>query len=160
MRGFISYSHEDRKVCDELRKPLKPLCRMYGIEEFWFDEATATGRCFRAGYLAEIDRAEIFITLISSNSLWSNEIMENELPAIIRKWKAGGCLWLPVIVDDCLWPSVVGTVTASPRDKHLSLLPLDQWKPRRQGINQTAKQLDKAIGEFLGKKPITLVDQL
>ncbi len=155
--GFISYSHEDRKVCDDLRKPLKQLCRMYEIEDFWFDESTPTGRCFRSGYQQAIDRATIFVSLISSNSLWSNEIMDRELPAIVDRLKAGGSLWLPVIVDDCLWPSVVGTVTASPRDEKLALKPLDQWKPRRQGINQTAKQFDRAISDFLGKPPKKLV---
>jgi TIR domain len=153
MRGFISYSHEDRKVCDELRKPLKQLCRLFSIDEFWMDDATPTGRCFRAGYQAEIDRASIHIIMISANSLWSNEIMDREIPHIVAKATRDNDLILPVIVEDCLWHHVVGTLTASPRDDKLSLKPIKAWRPMSQGINRTARQFEAAIASHFGLTP-------
>ena len=160
MKGFISYSHEDRKVCDELRKPLKQLCRLFPIDEFWFDDATPTGRCFRAGYQAAIDVAQIHVILISANSLWSDEIMNREIPHIEAKHKAdpAGNLILPVIVDDCLWNGLVGTLLASPRDEKLALKPLSEWKPLSRGINQVGKQFQKAIADHFSLTPKQLFD--
>lgn len=160
MRGFISYSHEDRKVCDSLRKPLKQLCRLFPIDEFWFDDATPTGRCFRAGYQAAIDAAQIHVILISTNSLWSDEIMNREIPHINAKQQAdpSGNLVLPVILDDCLWHGVVNTLLASPRDDKLALKPLLDWRVQRQGINRAAQEFHKAIADHFKLKPKQLFD--
>lgn len=160
MRGFISYSHEDRKVCDALRKPLKQLCRLFPIDEFWFDDATPTGRCFRTGYQAAIDDAQIHVILISANSLWSDEIMDREIPYINAKQKddPAGNLVLPVIVNDCLWHGVVGTMLASPRDDKLALKPLDGWKPQSRGINRVAQQFQTAIADHFSLSPKQLFD--
>ena len=160
LKGFISYSHEDRTVCEELRKPLKQLCRLFPIDEFWIDDATPTGRCFRAGYQAAIDAAQIHVILISSNSLWSDEIMGRELPYIEAKYKAdrAGNLILPVILDDCLWHGIVGTLLASPRDDKLALKPLKEWKPLSRGVNRVAQQFQKAIADHFGLTPKLLFD--
>ena len=153
MRGFVSYSHHDRKVCEELRKPLKALCRLFPIDEFWIDTATPTGRCFRRGYQQAIDQAQIFVLMISSNSMWSDEIMTHEIPAIQTKQNRDGDLILPVVLDDCLWPAVTGTLLASPRDENLALKPLTKWKPIQQGINQTGQQFQKAISDHFNIEP-------
>lgn len=160
MRGFISYSHEDRQVCDELRKPLKHLCKLFDIEEFWFDEATPTGRCFRSGYEAAIDAAQIYVILISANSLWSDEIMDREIPRIQTKFNSDPAanLILPVVIDECLWQGVVGTLLASPRDDKLALKPLKEWRPLNRGINRVGQQFQQAIADHFKLKPKQLFD--
>ena len=158
IKGFVSYSHEDKKVCDALRKQLTILARLYDIDEFWVDDINTTGRCFRSGYQAAIDQASIFVLLISSNSLNSAEIMNREIPAILTRHKAAPCLILPAIVDECLWSCITGTTLASPRDDRLALKPILDWRPRDKGYARTGKQFSDAIGAHLGKAPKTLFD--
>jgi len=153
INGFISYSHDDRKICNELRKPLKQLTRVFPIDEFWIDEANTTGRCFRTGYQGAVDAASIHILMISANSLWSDEIMDREIPYIFDKQEKDDDLVFPVIVEDCLWEPVVGTVLPSPRDKSLRVKPLKNWGRLSQGINQTARELQHAISHHFGYEP-------
>ena len=158
MRGFISYSHQDQAVCTELRKYLGSLQRAFDIEEFWVDEATTTGRCFRHGYQQAVEAATIFILLISTNSLNSSEIMDREIPLIEQRYGQHDSLLLPLVIDDCLWRSVVGTTLASPRSPKLDLLPLLDWRPRRKGYEATAQQFSQAIGNFIGAPPKAFFD--
>ena len=121
MRGFVSYSHEDRAICQSLRRPLKAIARAFEIEEFWVDESTATGRCFRAEYATAIEASSIHVLLISPSYLWSDEVMNRELPLINAKQRRDKDLVLPVVLENCLWECIVGSVLASPRDARMSL---------------------------------------
>lgn len=153
MLGFVSYSHTDRKICNELRKQLAAICRIFPIQEFWVDDITPTGRCFRKGYGEAIEAASIHILLISSSYLWSTEIMDHELPMINRKSERDKDLVLPIIVDDCLWESAIGSLLASPRDDMLNLRPLLRWRPMRDGFTRTGRQISHAISKHFDMTP-------
>lgn len=158
LNGFVSYSHVDKQICDQLRKQLSILARRHEIEHFWVDDLNPTGRCFRAGYADAIEKASIFVLLISSDSLNSPEIMNREIPLIETKHKRDKCLILPAIVDDCLWDCITGTTLASPRDKNGTLKPILEWGKQRNGYNMIGKQFDKAISDYLGKPAKQLFD--
>jgi len=158
MKGFVSYSHYDREICELLKLPLRAICRGFGIDEFWIDTNTTTGRCFRDGYSEAIDEASIFVLVISSNSIWSDEIMEHEIPKINIRARSCDGLILPVVVDDCFWRLVVGTTLASPRDVNYNLRPIRKWRPMRDGINQAGLQFADAIARHFGIKPKQLFD--
>ena len=146
MHGFISYSHSDRRICDAIIKPLKGIARVYGIDEFCVDTNTTTGRCFRAGYEEAIENSCIHVLLISTNYIWSDEVMTRELPLINKKSLKDKDLVLPVILDDCLWESIIGSLLASPRDADGNLKPLLHWRPQREGLESIGKQLALAVG--------------
>ena len=158
MRGFVSYSHEDRAVCDALRRPLAALCRVFEIEDFWFDASTTTGRCFRSGYAEAINKSSIHVLLLSASYLWSTEIMTGELPLINEKQRRDRDLLLPLVIDHCLWESVVGSVLASPRDRNLALKPLCDWRTLRAGINAAAREFANAIQAHFGREPTQLFE--
>lgn len=153
MQGFVSYAHSDRGICDAVMKPLKAIARVYGIDEFWLDANTPTGRCFRAGYEEAIENSSIHVLMISTNYIWSDEIMERELPLINEKFLKYGDLILPVILDDCLWESVIGSLLASPRDAAGNLKPLVKWRPQRDGVECVGRQLASAVGEHFKISP-------
>lgn len=153
LKGFVSYSHEDKLICDEIKKPLTIIAKMFDIAGFWVDESTSTGRCFRKGYEEAIEAASIHVLILSASYLWSQEIMERELPLINDKQNRDGDLLLPVIADDCLWGSVIGSVLAAPTDDRLTLKPLIEWRPLRKGINRVGEQFSKAIADHFGIEP-------
>jgi hypothetical protein len=153
MRGFVSYAHSDRGICDAVMKPLKAIARVYGIDEFWVDTNTPTGKCFRYGYEEAIKNSSIHVLMISTNYIWSDEIMDRELPLINEKFRMHGDLILPVILDDCLWESVIGSLLASPRDAAGNLKPLIKWRPQREGVECIGRQLAAAVGAHFKISP-------
>lgn len=158
MRGFVSYSHEDSAVCDALRRPLKAISRIFDIEQFWIDDLTPTGRCFRKGYEAAIEASSIHVLLLSSSYIWSDEIMNRELPLINAKQRRDRDLLLPLVVDHCLWECIIGSVLASPRDNNQALKPLRNWSSLREGMNRAGREFAKAIEEHFGLPPKRLFD--
>lgn len=158
MRGFISYSHDDKAICKAVQRPLKAISRAFNIDDFWIDDCTPTGRCFRKGYKAAIENSNIFILLISTNSIFSDEIMNNELKIIHDERQKRDCLVIPVIIDDCLWECVIGSLLATPRDEFNNLKPIMRWKPQRDGVNSVGKQMMKSVSDFLGQPPNQLFD--
>lgn len=152
MKGFISYSHEDMAVCDELRKQLKATERAYDIE-FWIDKRNQTGRHFDKAVEEAIAAAQVHILLTSCNSLWSDTIMNWELPAINAKQRADSDLVLTVVLDDCRWQGITGTLLASPRDDRLNLKPVKNWHKRNQGLNRVREECEAAIRDHFGIQP-------
>lgn len=157
MRGFISYSHEDMAVCDDLRKQLKATERAYGIE-FWIDKRNHTGRHFDKAVEDAIAASSVHILLTSSNSLWSNTIMDWEIPAIHRKQQVDGDLVLTVVVDNCRWEGITGTLIASPLDDKQSLKPIINWHKRNQALNRVRVECEDAIRQHFDLKPKLMFD--
>jgi TIR domain len=143
--GFISYAHEDRDVCLALCKQLAPVEKSYGIS-FWKDDRNHTGCHFDARIQAAINRAKAHLILVSANSLWSKFIMEEEIPAIVHKQTTDNDLVMLVVVDRCDWTRMAGSLTASPRDKKLQLVPIKDWHRRNHALDATREQVAHALG--------------
>ena len=152
MKGFISYAHADMAVCDALCKHLKAIERAYGFE-FWIDKRNTTGRHFDQAVEDAIAAANVYILLTSSNSLWTDLIMDWELPAINKKQRADGDLVLTVVVDNCRWEGITGTLLASPRDDRLNLKPIKNWHRQNQGLNRVRTECEAAIRDHFGAVP-------
>ena len=152
IQGFISYSHEDMAVCDDLRKQLKATERAYGIE-FWIDKRNQTGRHFDKAVEEAIAAASVHILLTSSNSLWSDTIQNWEIPAIQKKQHADKDLVLTVVVDECRWEGITGTLLASPRDDRLNLKPIKNWQKRNQALNRVRTECEAALRDHFGIAP-------
>ncbi|HVQ07738.1 MAG TPA: TIR domain-containing protein [Allosphingosinicella sp.] len=157
MRGFISYSHDDHKECGELRKHLRPLERALGID-FYTDHRNQTGQHFDANIKERIEQACIHVVLVSSNSLWSDFIMDTELPLIRQKQQSDDDLVLYVIVDDCAWELLAGTLLVSPRGEDLRVRPIKSWRNRNSAYNAARAQIQAAIEGHFGIKAKPLAD--
>lgn len=90
LRFFISYSRSDRLFVDLLVPMLLPV---YGNDSVWFDEQIPGGSDWWQLILQEIGRCDIFLMLISNDSLTSN-YCQDECREALRLKKA----LLPIIV--------------------------------------------------------------
>lgn len=89
---FISYSHSDRPYLDKL---LPLIRKVYGHDSVWFDDDIHGGMDWRQTILDEIDKCNLFIYLVSNESLTSPYCQEelrhahrskkNILPVIVRR---------------------------------------------------------------------------
>ncbi len=146
--GFISYSHYDMNVCEALEAHLGAFS---GVR-FHVDRRNNTGWKFDERINGWIDEAQVHILMISPYSIVSPAIMEWEIPAIKTK-KQQGDLVLPLVVSNCRYQVVTGSMLASPRDKRLSLKPVKSWPRIDDGLHQACSEFAVSIRDHFGIDP-------
>lgn len=100
--AFLSYSHTDTKHLERLHKHMAQLLRD-GIFETWSDHAIVPGSNLDNEVLTALRGSQVFIALVSPDSLASNYCYEKEFEAA-QKLEAEGRLHI-VIVEPCDWLS-------------------------------------------------------
>lgn len=143
MKGFISYAHKDVAMYQEFCKFLTPAARHFGVE-FWSDPKLHTGQDWNQAIADAINAAEVFIALVSHESLYSAYITNHELPAMQARSRANGALVLPVVLNRCLWQYKFAALQAAPTHKG-RLLPVADWHPRHHGFHAAVEQAAAAI---------------
>jgi hypothetical protein len=93
---FISYSHRDKKLMNELLTHLKPYVRS-GIT-VWSDQQIASGSKWFDEIKAALAKTSVAVLLVSPDFLASDFIHEHELGPFLKEAKAGGVriLWVPI----------------------------------------------------------------
>lgn len=98
---FISYAHKDEQYKDELITHLATL-KNQGFIEAWHDREIEAG-LWDDQIKAAMEKADIFLLLITANFLNSKYISEIEITTAYQKYKAGTAKIFPVICSSCLW---------------------------------------------------------
>jgi hypothetical protein len=102
-RVFISYSHKDHKLFDELNKMLVPVLKERRIE-IWTDKMILPGQLWQAEIEKALASAKAAILLVSPDYLHSDFIRKHELSPLLDAAREKGChiLWInskPAPVD-------------------------------------------------------------
>ena len=84
VKGFISYTHTDHKLCGELQSHLA-LGKDHGGADFWADKRITAGAQWSTAIEQAIDEAEIFLLLVTAKFFGSAYIMNIELPRILAR---------------------------------------------------------------------------
>src|SRR3954454_19302705 len=114
---FVSYSREDAEWRRRFVTMLAPVVRERGLE-VWSDDRLLVGEAWRPQLEAAIGRSSAALVLVSPDSLASQFVMGEELPALIAR----GARLVCALVRPCLW-------------QHVGLLRELQWAhaPARDG---------------------------
>jgi WD40 repeat protein len=135
---FISYSHRDRDLLKDLLIFLKPFTRQN--LQVWVDPYIKVGDDWRRDISAALSRSCVGVLLVSYNSLASDFIYNEELPALLESANAGSIVLvlLPVRASN-----YEATPLARYQFAHSPNRPLD--KLRRAERNAAFVQIVKEI---------------
>lgn len=118
---FISYSHRDKKLMEDLLLHLKPYLRS-GSVTAWSDQQIASGAQWFQEIQAALDKTRVAVLLVSSDFLASDFIHEHELGPLLKEAKAGGVriLWIPLRAAAYKETPLKDYQAVSPPDKPLA----------------------------------------
>lgn len=102
LKVFISYSHIDEKIKNDLQKHLSPLKRMDLISE-WSDREIKAGDDWGSAISKQLEQAHIIILLISIDFINSKYCYDIEMDKALERHEDESAVVIPVIVRNCLW---------------------------------------------------------
>ncbi|MET0063033.1 MAG: toll/interleukin-1 receptor domain-containing protein [Candidatus Thiodiazotropha endolucinida] len=142
---FMSYSHTDEALRDELEKHLAGL-RRQGVISTWHDRRIGPGEELHGQISAQLDTADIILLLVSADFLASDYCYDVEMKRAMERHEQGNARVIPVILRPCHWQGApFSKLMAVPTDakpvvKHASL---------DDGFLEVARAIRQAI-ESLG----------
>ena len=145
---FISYSHADEELRNELEKHLAAL-RHQGVITVWHDRRIEPGEELHRQIAAELQVADIVLLLVSADFLGSEYCYEVEMQQAIERHDRNDARVIPVILRPCDWQGApFGKLMAVPRDgkpvtKHASLD--DGFLEVAQAVRQAAESCVDSI---------------
>ena len=125
-RVFLSYSHADEPLRNELEKHLEAL-RRQGVISIWHDRRIGPGEELHRQISENLQTADIILLLVSADFLSSDYCYETEMSRAMERHEQGTARVIPVILRPCDWKSApFGKLLAVPQDgkpvsKHASL---------------------------------------
>ncbi len=99
---FISYSHRDEELRQQLDKHLASLKRQKVIEA-WHDRKIEAGMEWAKQIDDNLNKADIILLLISPDFIFSNYCSEIEMEQAIKRHEAGEAIVVPIILEPCDW---------------------------------------------------------
>ena len=97
---FISYSHEDSKYLNQIKRHFTPFENKIN---FWDDSKILPGLIWREEIDKALAEAKVAILLISADFLNSNFIAKVELPSLLVAAQERGTTILSVLLKPCLF---------------------------------------------------------
>jgi hypothetical protein len=102
---FIGYSEADENEKNALLTHLGGL-QGEGLIRAWTDDQITAGTQWEQAVSQAIQQAKIALLLITANFLDSEFIMEQEVPALLKRQQAGELVVIPIIAKACAWRSL------------------------------------------------------
>jgi hypothetical protein len=102
---FICYSRKDEEEKELLADHLRVL-EFQEVLSVWDDSKIKPGEPWYNEIMENLNKADIALFLISSNSLTSDFIKNKEIPKLLRRKKEKGLIFFPILVRPCPWKSV------------------------------------------------------
>jgi hypothetical protein len=113
---FLSYSHADEALRDQLEKHLSSLKRE-GVISSWHDRRIMAGTDVGKAIDSHIGAADVVLLLISPDFINSDYCYEREMKRALERHEKGETRVIPVILRPCDWQDLpFGKLLATPKD--------------------------------------------
>lgn len=141
MKLFISYSHEDEHLKDQLIKHLSSL-RRENIIDSWNDKQLLPGEKWDEEIKNALYSCNLVLLLVSPDFLSSDYIQNTELKISFERYNNSEIKITPIILRPCHWKdSPIGELIALPRDAK----PITTWNNIDEGFLSAIQGLLRII---------------
>src|SRR5262245_19766519 len=145
MKIFLSYSHRDDALRNELVKHLSSL-RREGIIDTWHDRLIDAGTEWKKAIDQQLEAASLILLLVSADFLHSDYCYDIEMQRALEKHHTGEARVIPVILREVDWQSApFGRLQALPRDAR----PVTSWANHDEAFANIARGIRAAIAQQL-----------
>jgi hypothetical protein len=142
---FMSYSHKDEALRDELEVQLAMLKRQ-GLIEVWHDRRLLAGDHLDWSISKEMDEADIVLLLVSPDFIASDYCYKIEKARALDRHRAGTARLISVILRPCDWTHTdLREFLVTPTDAK----PVTLWPNKDEAFLDVARSIRRAI-EALG----------
>lgn len=148
---FVSYSHADENLRDQLETHLSALRRQEIISS-WHDRRITAGTEVGSAIDSHIDTADVILLLISPDFIASDYCYVREMKRALERHEQREARVIPVILRPCDWQDLpFGKIMATPADGR----PVTMWPNIDEAFLDVVKAIKRALTE-LGQnaKPI------
>lgn len=147
LRAFLSYSHADEILLDELRKHLSQL-RRSNIIDSWHDRRINPGSEWGDEIVDRIERADLILLLISPDFL-ASDFCHIEMNRAIEQHARQRARVVPVILRPVDWSDTpVSKLQALPTDAR----PVTTWPDRDLAMLDVASGIRKVCCEIIRER--------
>ena len=149
LQVFISYSHKDEELREELDIHLSNLKRQGKIQA-WHDRAIEAGAEWDVEIKHQLEAAEIILLLITPRFIASDYCYDLEMQRAIQRHDDGTARVIPIIVKSCDWQgSPFSKLQVLPKDAK----PVTKWDDRDEAFLDIVKGIRRAVETLQAKKP-------
>lgn len=99
---FISYSHKDESIREELAIHMSSLIRSNLITT-WSDKKITPGEDWEQEIVHNIETADIILLLVTANFISSDYCYDKEVKYAVKRAKAKEAILIPIIAKKCMW---------------------------------------------------------
>lgn len=144
---FISYSHKDEDLKDELYIHLANLTRQNKIKP-WQDRAIEAGTEWDAQIKAQLESAGVILLLITPRFIASEYCFDKEMQRAMERHAAGTARVIPVIMKPCDWQGTpFSQLQVLPKDAK----PVTSWNDQDEALLNVVQGIRKAIDSLVKK---------
>ena len=145
---FISYSHKDEALREQLGTHLSLLKRQGVIDE-WHDRRIGAGQEWAGAIDQHLNRADVIVLLVSADFLASDYCYDLEMTRALERHDAGDACVIPVILRSVDWRGApFAKLQALPRDAK----PVTSWPDRDEAFTDVARGIRQVV-EDLRNRP-------
>lgn len=142
---FISYSHADEALKENLVKHLTPLKQM-GLVEAWHDRKIPPGAEWKPEISKNLETARIVLLLVSIDFINSKYCSETELQKALEMHDEKRARVIPVILRSCMWQHTsFAKLQAVPKDGK----PVSSWPDRDEALSSVAESIKQVAEELM-----------
>jgi hypothetical protein len=142
---FISYSHRDERMCEELITHLSSM-RREGLISHWHDRKLLPGDDWAKNIDKNLVNAQVILLLVSSDFISSDYCFEVEMKAALEKHSNGDAVVIPIILRSCDWKyTLFGKIQGLPKDGK----PVTMWDDRDLAYLNIVEGIRTKINELV-----------
>ncbi|MFM7269744.1 MAG: toll/interleukin-1 receptor domain-containing protein [Cyanobium sp.] len=151
---FISYSHKDQRLRDELETHLSIMKNSREIES-WHDRRITAGEEWADKIDENLRAADLILLLVSADFLASRYCFDVELTLAMQRHERSEAVVIPIILKPVDWKGApFSKLQALPTEGR----PITKWSNRDEAFTVVSKSIRETVRSLAPRDPNTVMD--